>query len=80
MRRNGMPDANPRRPRAHRRTTTSHRQIHLSDGNAARRRGGATPARPMATPRGLESLILRRLPNPGVNANMLEARLPWITP
>jgi hypothetical protein len=78
MRRNGMPDANPRRLRAHRRTTTSHHQIHRSDGGTARSRGGATPARPMATPRGPESLVLLRLPNRGVDVNMLEARLPWI--
>jgi hypothetical protein len=80
MHRNGLLAANPSRSGAHRRTATDHRPIHRSDGGAARSSGGATPARPMATPRGPESLVLLRLPNPGVDANMLEAKLPWITP
>ena len=80
MYRNGILATNPSRPCAHRRTTTNHRLIHRSDGGAARSRGGAMPVRPPATPRGLDSLVLLLLPNPGVDVNMLEAKLPWITP
>jgi hypothetical protein len=75
MYRNGILATNPSRLRAHRRTTTNHRPIHRSDGGAAHSRDGATPERPPTTPRGPESLVLLQLPNPRVDANMLEAKL-----